>query len=249
MIALVFLCTLGVTLWLWRREAAPPVSIEGLQGELIVPQTTHADSGTKKVRYKPGSLPQRLVQFQFRVEHEGLSNAFSADLKMANLPPGFVVYTNDISLPTTLTPDNRGYLTLGFDYLSSFAFTLDAELAAGRNNPALMGEKVRAQIPEHIKKLDRRLVRLRGFLVPVRMEEELAVEFLVMRDQTLCCYGKVPRVNEWVHVQLKGRGVKPIMDIPITVEGELRVGDRWENGYFAGLYFLQASSAVFERRE
>ncbi|MCX8157235.1 MAG: DUF3299 domain-containing protein [Verrucomicrobiae bacterium] len=248
-IAVVFLSTLGLTLWLWRREAAPPISVENLQGELILPPNTNATAGPGKVRYKPGSLPQRLVQFQYRVEKEGLSNALSSELKMANLPPGFVIYTNDISLPTSLVPDSRGFLTLGFDYLASFPFNLDAELAAGRRNPALAGEKVRAQIPEHIRQLDRRLVRLRGFLVPVRMDEELTVEFLLMRDQTLCCYGKVPRVNEWVHVQVKGRGVRPIMDIPITVEGELRVGDRWENGYFAGIYYLHAASAVFERRE
>lgn len=248
-IALVFLSTLWVTLWLWRREAAPPIQMENMQGELIVPQTTNTATGSKKARYKPGSLPQRLVQFQYRVEREGLSNAFTADLRMDSLPPGFVIYTNDINLPTVLTPDSRGFLTLGFDYLSSFPFALDADLAASQRNPALAGEKVRAQIPEHIRRLDRRMVRVRGFLVPVRMDEELAVEFLLMRDQTLCCYGKVPRVNEWVHVQVKGRGVKPIMDIPITVEGELRVGDRWENGYFAGIYFLQAVTAVFERRE
>ncbi|WCJ60282.1 DUF3299 domain-containing protein [Fontisphaera persica] len=248
-IALVFLSTLALTLWLWRREAAPVVNVGELQGDPIVPLSTNTPGASKKVRYKPGSLPQRLVQFQYRVERQGLTSAFSAELKMDNLPPGFVIYTNDVSLPTSLVPDNRGYVTLGFDYLSGFPFALEPDLADGRRNPALAGEKVRAQIPEHIRRLDQRLVRLRGFLVPVRMDEELAVEFLLMRDQTLCCYGKVPRVNEWVHVQVKGRGVKPIMDIPITVEGLLRVGDRWENGYFAGIYFLHANSAAFDRRE
>lgn len=244
----VFLGTLALAVYLWQREAAPPIQAETLQGEPIVFQSTNAASGSRKARYKPGSLPQRLVQFQYRVEHQGLSNAFSSELKMDTLPPGFVIYTNDVSLPTSLEPDARGFVTLGFDYLSSFPFALDAELADGRRNPALAGEKVRAQIPEHIRRLDQRLVRLRGFLVPVRMDEELAVEFLLMRDQTLCCYGKVPRVNEWVHVVVKGRGVKPVMDIPITVEGVLRVGDRWENGYFAGIYFLHATSATFDRK-
>lgn len=244
----VFLGTLALAVWLWQREVAPPVNPESLQGDPIVVVSTNAASGSRKARYKPGSLPQRLVQFQYRVEHQGLSNALNPELKMDNLPPGFVIYTNDISLATSLRPDARGFVTLGFDYLSSFPFALDAELADGRRNPALAGEKVRAQIPEHIRRLDQRLVRLRGFLVPVRMDEELAVEFLLMRDQTLCCYGKVPRVNEWVHVQVQGRGVKPVMDIPITVEGILRVGDRWENGYFAGIYFLRATAAVFDRR-
>lgn len=249
-IGAVFFLTLGLTLWLWKREVAPPISIHEVQGELIVPLSTNTSASTQKARYKPGSLPQRLVQFQYRVEQQGLgSNAFDAELKIENLPPGFVIYTNDVSLPTSLVPDSRGYLTLGFDYLSGFPFSLDAELADGRRNPVLAGEKVRAQIPEHIRRLDQRRVRLRGFLVPVRMDEELTVEFLLMRDQTLCCYGKVPRVNEWVHVQVSGRGVKPIMDIPITVEGVLRVGDRWENGYFAGIYFLHAAAATFERRE
>jgi len=248
-IGFVFLATLAFTVWLWSRQVSPPVNIHELQGELITNLSTNAPSTSKKARYKPGSLPQRLVQFQYRVENQGLSNAYSADLKLDNLPPGFVIYTNDVSLPTSLTPDARGYVSLGWDYLSGFPFSLDADLADGRRNPVLAGEKVRAQIPESIRRLDRKLVRIRGFLVPVRMDEELTVEFLVMRDQTLCCYGKVPRVNEWVHVQVNGRGVKPIMDIPIVVEGILRVGDRWENGYFAGIYYLHATSATFERKE
>lgn len=238
----------------WLPVLRPPapqrVAITNLQGELIsAPLTNSNADGTRRERYKPGSLPQRLVQFQYRVARGDVnSNAFVNSLKAAYLPPGFVIYTNDVGLKTSLTPDARGYANIGFDFLSAFSFNLDADLANKGGDSSLAAQKVRAQIPAEVRALDRRRVRLRGFLVPVRMDDELTVEFLVMRDQTLCCYGTVPKVNEWVHVRVTGRGVESIMDLPITVEGTLSVGDRWENGYFAGIYFLEATKAEFDKR-
>jgi hypothetical protein len=46
-------------------------------------------------------------------------------------------------------------------------------------------------------------------------------------------------LNEWVVVKMVGKGVKPLMDIPITFEGRLRVGEMYENGYLTGVYLLE----------
>ncbi|HVT71826.1 MAG TPA: hypothetical protein VHD61_01710, partial [Lacunisphaera sp.] len=64
-------------------------------------------------------------------------------------------------------------------------------------------------------------------------------EFLLVKDPMLCCYGVMPRLNEWVVVRMVGDGVKPLMDVPLTFEGKLRVGEMFENNYLTGLYLLE----------
>ncbi len=112
-------------------------------------------------------------------------------------------------------------------------------MADGTANPALASALTEAQIPATIKAFDNKTVAIRGFLLPLKMDEGLAIEFLLMRDQNLCCFGAVPKINEWIHVRTE-KGVKPVMDQPITVLGRLRVGEIRENGCLTGLFQLEA---------
>ena len=51
--------------------------------------------------------------------------------------------------------------------------------------------------------------------------------------------GVVPNMNEWVVVKMVKGGVKPLMDVPISFYGELKVGAMFENGYMTGIYLLE----------
>jgi len=53
-------------------------------------------------------------------------------------------------------------------------------------------------------------------------------ELLIMRDQSLCCYGVVPKITNWISVKMQGRGVKAVMDQPVTLYGTLHVGEMRE---------------------
>jgi hypothetical protein len=68
----------------------------------------------------------------------------------------------------------------------------------------------------------------------------LATDFLILRNQSMCCYGIPPKINEWVSVRMIGKGVKPIMDEPVTVCGIFQVGDVRERGELVGIYRLEA---------
>ena len=76
-------------------------------------------------------------------------------------------------------------------------------------------------------------------MLPVKMDGGLVKEFLLVKDPMMCCYGIMPKINEWVVVKMVGKGVKPLMDIPITFDGKLRVGEMYENGYLTGVYLLE----------
>jgi len=130
-------------------------------------------------------------------------------------------------------------LTVGFDKLASFEFTAPESEAAA---PA--AEK---QIPDRVREFNDKKVAVTGFMLPVKMDGGLVTEFLLVKDPMMCCYGVMPRVNEWVVVKMVGKGVPPLMDVPITFEGQLQVGQIYEGGYLTGLYLLKGEKRVEQK--
>ena len=67
-------------------------------------------------------------------------------------------------------------------------------------------------------------------------------------DQSMCCYGTVPKINEWVSVRMAEEGVKPVMDEPVTIHGTLKVGEFiLENGYLVGIYEMDGQQMTSDR--
>lgn len=126
-------------------------------------------------------------------------------------------------------------LSVGFDKLASFPYSLpdgpvdtnEVTVAASTN-----------QIPATVHALNDQFISLKGFMLPLKVEKGLVTELLIMRDQSMCCYGTVPKINEWVSVKMTGDGVKPVMDQAVTLFGKLKVGEMYENGYLVGIYAL-----------
>lgn len=139
--------------------------------------------------------------------------------------------------PAKAAAKDGGYEAVGFDRLASFEFTAPSyDQAAPAATPPPKGPD---QIPARIRELDGRKVSVVGFMLPVRMEEGLVKEFLLVKDPMMCCYGIMPRINEWVVVRMAGKGVAPLMDVPVSFLGTLRIGEMYENGYLTGIYLLE----------
>ena len=127
-----------------------------------------------------------------------------------------------------------GSLEVSFDRLASFEYEMPEDLAAELPGETEGGSD---QIPEAIRDLNLKSIALKGFMLPLKVEEGLVTEMLIMRDQSMCCYGTVPKINEWVSVRMdEGKGVKPVMDEAVTMFGKLKVGEIRENGYLVGIY-------------
>lgn len=128
------------------------------------------------------------------------------------------------------------YLILGFDRLASFNYDIPDEGANATNKVDAAKPPPADQIPTTVRALDKQRVALKGFMLPLKVEGGLITELLIMRDQSMCCYGTVPKINEWVSVKMTGKGVKPVMDQAVTLYGKLKVGEVRENGYLVGIY-------------
>ena len=128
------------------------------------------------------------------------------------------------------------FLVVGFDRLAGFVYDIPDDVPAATNAPAKSVAPPKEQIPAAVKAFDKQRVALKGFMLPLKVEGGLITELLIMRDQSMCCYGSVPKINEWVSVKMTGKGVKPIMDQAVTLYGKLHVGEIRENGYLVGIY-------------
>ncbi|MDP6754454.1 MAG: hypothetical protein QGF56_12265 [Verrucomicrobiota bacterium] len=133
-----------------------------------------------------------------------------------------------------------GYEGVTFDKLASFAYEVPLDPVTNKVELA----KLNAQIPESIKSLDRKPVAIRGFMLPLKVENGLVTELLIMRDQSMCCFGTVPKINEWINIRMAGDGVQPIMDQAITLMGQLKVGEVLENDYLVGIYEMEGDRMI-----
>ena len=125
---------------------------------------------------------------------------------------------------------------VSFDRLSSYAYEV-FELKKG--------EQPKEQIPASVKALDGKKVAVKGFMLPYRNVGEGVTEFILLRNQGLCCFGTVPRMNEWIHVKMApGKGAPYAIDLPITVFGTLAVGEEYEKNVLMSLYRMESTAVV-----
>lgn len=129
------------------------------------------------------------------------------------------------------------FVSVGFDKLSAFKYDVPEDTPDAKPNT-----DPDKQIPETVKSFDGKRVALKGFMLPLKVEQGLVTELLIMRDQSMCCYGTVPKINEWVSVKMTSKGVKPVMDQAVTIQGKLKVGAIRENGYLVGIYQMDGES-------
>jgi len=138
-----------------------------------------------------------------------------------------------------------GYPLVGFDRLAGYTIEISDELLGPVTNElAAAKAKTEALIPDSVKAYSQKHVSLRGFMLPLKVEGGLVTELLVMKDQSMCCYGTVPKIHEWVSVKMTEKGVKPVMDQPITLFGTLHIGEMRENGYLTGIYRMDGQGMI-----
>jgi hypothetical protein len=142
-------------------------------------------------------------------------------------------------------PKSAEFPLAGFDQLAGYTFEMTDDLLLPRTNSAT-AITADAQIPAAVKALDKKRVTLRGFMLPLKVEGGLVTELLIMKDQSMCCYGSTPKIHEWVSVKMTATGVKPIMDQIVTLHGTFHVGEQRENGYLISIYRLDGEKMVVE---
>jgi hypothetical protein len=141
------------------------------------------------------------------------------------------------SAPVTVYPLVQDHSLLTWDTLAHFAY--DAPDIDEEIDPKLRLKKKRYPIPGFIKRLNGAPIAVTGFMIPLETDEkeQRATSFILARSQASCCYGIIPKMNEWMFVQMaKGKTAEAIMDVPVTVFGVLDVGEKKEKDQGWSLY-------------
>ena len=95
------------------------------------------------------------------------------------------------------------------------------------------------KIPEPVSRLNGQNVEIEGFMLPVDFDEGRVNSFLLMNSRLACCFGVMPRINEFVFVEMpKGQATKFFNDTPIKVSGVLGIGNA---NLVDSLYTIEAS--------
>ena len=135
---------------------------------------------------------------------------------MARLLPllalGLSLATAGSGLADTAPTVDNGYLKLGFDRLSGFKFVApNYDPITDANKPPPTGED---QIPARVKEYSGKRAVITGFMLPTKLDNGKATEFLIMANQMACCFGTVPNMNDWVVVHMP-QGVPGCLTIQI----------------------------------
>lgn len=133
---------------------------------------------------------------------------------------------DELSKPAPAPSTLEGYRPLEFGVLSDFD--------ASDEQP---------EVPRKILDLDRTRVAVSGFMMPMRLDEEGITDFVLVKNQLLCCYGQSPALNEWIYVTMD-HPVPVTMDVPITVAGVLEVGADKHEEQILSLYRMAGQEMV-----
>jgi hypothetical protein len=136
------------------------------------------------------------------------------------------------------------YRQLSFAHLSSFPFSVTEDMVDSQSDPTGVASNVLQQIPDFIRSFSNKKIAITGFMLPVRLDGKYVSEFLVLKDRSACCYGKTPRINEWIIAHAKGVNTKPVLDVPVTALGTFHVGAQLENGALAAIYELDCENLM-----
>ena len=145
--------------------------------------------------------------------------------------------------------ETETYQLLTFNMLTSYPFR-EPNWAKMEDPAYIASLKLDEQISPQIQAMNGKKVEIQGFMLPLDMPEGNLRTFMLLKDQMACCYGNIPRLNEWVYVRVpEKKKVSIHQDVLITLLGTLRVGAKFEREVLTGIYHLELDQIQMAQKE
>ncbi len=93
-------------------------------------------------------------------------------------------------------------------------------------------------LTESIRAASGKAVQVTGYMLPLVMEKGRVRELLLMRNTMGCCYGQTPGANEYLVIRTVAPGLPVTMDIPVALQGNLRIAPITMGGMVIEYYHL-----------
>ncbi len=131
-----------------------------------------------------------------------------------------------------------GYQLLTFDTLISYPIK-EPNWAKMTDPVYISSLNLDAQIAPALQAMNGKKVEIQGFMLPLDMSDGNLQTFMLLKDQMACCFGNIPRLNEWVYVRVpKKKQINVHQDVLVTLFGTLHVGAKFEQEILTGIYHL-----------
>ena len=145
--------------------------------------------------------------------------------------------------------ETETYQPLTFNMLTSYPFR-EPNWAKMEDPAYIASLKLDEQISPQIQAMNGKKVEVEGFMLPLDMSEGKLRTFMLLKDQMACCFGNIPRLNEWVYVRVsKKKEIKIHQDVLVTLLGTLRVGAKFEGEVLTGIYHLELDRVQIDQKE
>jgi hypothetical protein len=131
----------------------------------------------------------------------------------------------------------REYKPISFSSLSDFFYYTPEP--GQRPDPELMKK---SKIPDEVKALNGKKIAINGFMMPIDQDAEGSREFVLNGNFDMCGFGGPVSINQWIVVKYLGRGRAPYTHLPMSVFGELEVGEEYRDGNLFSIYRMKAKA-------
>ena len=245
LIALVTVVVLGGGAWFF-------LSRSGSNTTNNTPPTDLKNAGDVIVSRKPALPPPSDSTPPVMQANQGGTNVapqpVNSDKPKPAVPPNPVPMDKnnpDKALVLKADGNKPEFEVVGFDVLASYIYE-DAPADESAQLPGMNVFKNRDQIPKNIHALDKKKVAIQGYMVPWKFDEKTMTTtgFMLVKNTQLCCYGKMPMLNEYVIVKMADKPAPLIKDRLLTVYGTLEVGEKTRDGLVTSIYNLSGTEVM-----
>lgn len=100
--------------------------------------------------------------------------------------------------------------------------------------------------PEPVQELNGEEISIVGYMIALDFEGEAVTHFMLVRDLAACCFGGIPRPDEWIDVHV----AEPCpywVYRPVRVTGKLSVGlEQQEEAFMTSVLQIKGAAASME---
>lgn len=131
---------------------------------------------------------------------------------------------------------------ISFELLGGFPYDIDTSDASMSLATEIYKARLDQQIPQQVLGLQNQAVSIVGYMIPIDFFEGRVLSFVLVSSPMACCFGVIPRINEWVHVVMDKPGISSLLvDMPLKVSGVLDIGAQIEDGAVMSVYRLKGT--------
>ncbi len=103
----------------------------------------------------------------------------------------------------------------------------------------------RSMIPPSIEELDKKPIRIRGYILPASVFKQSGIdEFVLVRDNMECCFGPGAALYDCIMVKMEKGKTTEFTTRPVAVKGKFEVEEfKFPDGTHYAIYKLTATEA------